>query len=183
MVMYVENAGEKNVQGIISLLNQDHQKILHLCEQFQSAKKQKDINAKQFLVELACTELVIHAQLEQELIYPGLQASFNETDMIEQAIVEHDITCQLISDLELMEPDEQFYDAKFNVLCEYVRHRIKLEQEHILPRLKEFPLSSEAVMTFINRRENLRSEFGMPDEYGIMPDQHATLPNQPTHLS
>jgi hemerythrin-like domain-containing protein len=151
----------------ISILIEDHHKIIRLFAEFRKIKDQADDNVKQILVELACTELVIHAQVEEEFLYPALRDALNETDLdlIDEAEVEHTLARQLISDLESMQPDDALYDAKFTVLGEYVKHHIEEEQNSIFPVIKLAGLDLACLGSdMLARREQLRSEFGISDE-------------------
>jgi hypothetical protein len=40
----------------------------------------------------------------------------------------------LIAQVEGMEPDGEMFDAKIKVLCEYVEHHVKEEQNEIFPK-------------------------------------------------
>ena len=63
-----------------------------------------------------------------------------------------------------MQPGDDLYDAKFTVLGEYVKHHIEEEQNKIFPRMKKVGLDLESLGQDIRQRRNeLRSEFGMPD--------------------
>jgi hemerythrin superfamily protein len=150
-----------------SILIEDHNKINRLFAEFRQIKDQANDNVKQTLVELVCTELVIHAQVEEEFLYPALREALDgtELDLLDEAEVEHALAKQLISDLESMQPHDVLYDAKFTVLGEYVRHHIEEEQNKIFPILRQANLELESLgADILARREQLRSEFGISDE-------------------
>ena len=151
----------------IDILIEDHRKVSRLFAEFQKIRDRADEDSKQTLVEIACTELVIHAQVEEEFLYPALREAFDEADLhlLDEAEVEHTAARQLISELESMQPDDDLYDAKFTVLGEYVRHHIEEEQNRIFPVIKKGNIDLESLgQNILERREELRSEFGMPDE-------------------
>lgn len=149
---------------VIDILIEDHKKVAALFAEFQEIKGHADDETKQTLVEIACTELVIHAQVEEEFLYPALRDAFNEQGLIDEAEVEHALARQLIGELEAMHPGDDLYDAKFTVLGEYVKHHIEEEQNRIFPRMKKTAMDLESLGQDIRQRRNeLRSEFGMPD--------------------
>lgn len=151
----------------IDILIEDHNKVSRLFAEFKKIKDQANDNVKQILVDLACTELVIHAQVEEEFLYPALREALDGTDLdlIDEAEVEHTLAKQLISDLESMQPYDELYDAKFTVLGEYVRHHIEDEQNKIFPIIKQANLDLESLGSdILARRKQLRSEFGISDE-------------------
>lgn len=109
----------------INLLVADHREVEDLFEKFEKAK---GAAAKQKIVQNICTELKVHAQIEEELFYPALRGKVEE-DMLDEATVEHDGAKLLINDLESAAPDEAFYDAKVLVLQEQIEHHVKEEEK------------------------------------------------------
>jgi hypothetical protein len=107
----------------IALLKADHRKVEELFEKFEKAKEGK----KQELAEQICTELKIHAMIEEEIFYPALQGKIEE-DTLNEAYVEHDGAKVLINDIMAGGPDDQFYDAKVMVLSEEIKHHVKEEE-------------------------------------------------------
>ncbi|MBU0724107.1 MAG: hemerythrin domain-containing protein [Alphaproteobacteria bacterium] len=109
----------------INLLVADHRTVEDLFEKFEKAK---GAAAKQKIVQNICTELKVHAQIEEEIFYPALRGKVEE-DMLDEATVEHDGAKLLINDLESAAPDEAFYDAKVMVLQEQIEHHVKEEEK------------------------------------------------------
>lgn len=164
----------------IELLTEDHEKVLQLFSVFEQMEDdEEDEEDKRELVELACAELTIHAQIEEELFYPALRDVLDEQDLLDEAQVEHDMAKQLIAELESMEPDEDLYDAKFTVLGEYIKHHIEEEQNEIFPKAIKAKIDLEALaVDMLQRKEELQAEFGLQDEEEV-PDEDAdnlTLP-------
>lgn len=162
--MSAHQTGNTGSEEIISLLTQDHRKILDLFEQFRRIRKGNDSNGKQMVAELVCTELVIHAQLEREILYPALRRALDEPELLDEAEVEHRMAHQMISELEFMDSEDELYDAELAVLCNYVSHHIQEEENRIFPRIRQAPLDGAIVQALKSRRDQLRNEFGMPDE-------------------
>lgn len=150
----------------IDLLMEDHETVQELFAEFEQMKDdEEDEDNKRYLIELACAELSIHAQVEEELFYPALREALEEQSMLDEAEVEHDVAKQLIAELESMSPDEELYEAKFIVLSEYVRHHIEEEQEKIFPKAQKAGLDLDAMAIDIqDRKDELRAEYGLEDE-------------------
>lgn len=162
-----KNPGKERPTNAIELLTEDHQDVLSLFDDFRSLREDEDADddVKQMLVERICTELTIHSEIEEELLYPALRDAFDDHSQLDEAEVEHAIAEQLISEIESMEPGDDLYDAKVTVLGEYVLHHIHEEQEKLFPKAKKAnvdlaTLGEELAL----RKEELRTEFGMPDE-------------------
>jgi len=151
----------------IALLAEDHRDVLEIFSQFEKLKshREQDQDAKQLLVERACTALSIHSQIEEELFYPALRDAFVDNELLDEAEVEHAACTQLITELEAMHPEDELYDAKFLVLGEYVRHHVAEEQEKIFPKAKKTKLNLSLLGGEMRqRKEELYGEFAIPDE-------------------
>jgi hemerythrin superfamily protein len=118
-----------------ALLRADHRKVEQLFRQFE---KDGDGNGstqgegredKKDLARQICNELIIHAMLEEEIFYPACRASDVEMDLLDEAQVEHDTLKLLIGDVLRQEPASPYYDAKFTVLSEYVKHHVTEEEK------------------------------------------------------
>jgi hypothetical protein len=109
----------------LQLLAADHRKVEELFEQFEKAT---GTAAKEKLVQRICTELKVHAQIEEEIYYPAIRGKVEE-DALDEAYVEHDGAKLLINELEAAAPDESFYDAKVKVLSELIEHHVEEEEK------------------------------------------------------
>jgi hypothetical protein len=108
----------------IALLKADHRKVEGLFEKYESARAKKADIAKQI-----CMELTIHTTIEEEIFYPACKNAGVESDMLDEAHVEHDGAKVLIGELENGSPDDEFYDAKVKVLSEEIKHHVKEEEK------------------------------------------------------
>jgi Hemerythrin HHE cation binding domain len=108
----------------IALLKADHRKVEDLFKKFASAK---DPARKTALAKEICTELMIHATIEEEIFYPACKEAVDE-DQMNEAYVEHDGAKVMIAELLGSSPDQQFYDAKMTVLSEEIKHHVKEEE-------------------------------------------------------
>lgn len=139
-------AGQKAVLG---MLMDDHRKVKKLFKEFKS---EKDEARKEEIVREACTELTVHAELEEQEFYPFLREQDEKTfgDLLDEAKVEHESAKQLIAQLLEMSPEDELYDAKFIVLGEYVSHHITEEEDELFTKIisKKVDLKElEPVMT------------------------------------
>lgn len=149
---------------IIDMLSEDHDRLLVLFTAFHGMRENAHPEAKQTLVEIACTELVIHAQVEEDYLYPALAEAFEDQFLLEQAEVEHALMRRLVAELETMQANDRLYDAKFTVLSETMRRHIEEEQTRLFPRMLRLDMPMETLAHNIAfRRSELRSEFGMPE--------------------
>ncbi|HET6942181.1 MAG TPA: hemerythrin domain-containing protein [Sphingomicrobium sp.] len=112
-------------QDAIALLKEDHRKVEDLFEQFEKARGE---GRKEKLALEICTELTIHAIIEEEILYPALEGKADE-DLLKESFVEHDAAKVLIAEIEAGAPSDDFYDAKVKVLKEEIEHHVGEEEK------------------------------------------------------
>jgi hemerythrin superfamily protein len=110
----------------VALIKEDHRKVEKLFEQFEKARDQE---RKKDLARQVCTQLTIHAMIEEEIFYPACQGKIEDEDVLDEAYVEHDGAKVLIAEIEAGGPDDEFYDAKVKVLSEMIKHHVKEEEK------------------------------------------------------
>lgn len=116
-----------------ALLRADHK---HVSDLFAEYEKSRSTSKKKDLVTKICTELRVHAQIEEEIFYPAVKRALKDKELIPEATVEHATLKELIAQVEGIEPDGEMFDAKIKVLSEYVKHHVKEEQGEIFPKAK-----------------------------------------------
>ncbi len=116
-----------------ALLRADHKLVSSLFSDFE--KTQSAAKKKQLVAQI-CSELSVHAQLEEEIFYPAVKLALKDKELVPEATVEHASLKALIAQVEGIEPDGEMYDAKIKVLSEYVAHHVKEEQNEIFPKAK-----------------------------------------------
>lgn len=138
------------------LLRADHKLVDTLFTEYAASKS----NAKKKgIVQQICSELSVHAQVEEEIFYPAVQKAMHDHELVPEATVEHATLKSLISEVEGVEPDGEMFDAKIKVLSEYVKHHVKEEQNEIFPKAKATDLDMKALGARIaSRKEELVAE-------------------------
>jgi hypothetical protein len=119
------NGKAKKPTDAIMLLKADHRTVLDLFEQFESAKGD---DKKLAIAQQICTELKVHAQIEEEIFYPAFRGRI-EDDLLDEAYVEHDGAKVLINDVIKGLTGCACLSAKVTVLGEDIRHHIKEEEQ------------------------------------------------------
>jgi len=118
--------GKKGKTDAISLLKSDHRKVEQLFEQYENSE---DDDEKRKIVRQVCTELIVHTTLEEELFYPACREKDVDSELMDEAQVEHDGAKILIGDLLQNSPGDQYYDAKVKTLSEYINHHVGEEEQ------------------------------------------------------
>lgn len=147
----------KKPQEATAFLRADH-KLVSLL--FADYEKARSATKKKALVAQICQELIIHAQIEEEIFYPKVKLALKDHELIPEATVEHATLRDLIAQLENAEPDEELYDAKVTVLSEYVKHHVKEEQNEIFPKVKASNLDLKEIgAQLAQRKEELVKKY------------------------
>ena len=154
----------RKASEIVDILSEDHDRLLVLFAAFERLRQSASEDARQTLVEIACTEIVIHIQVEEEHLYSALVEVMDDPFLLEQAEVELTTIRRLIADMEAMQTGDRLYDATFTVLANCLTAHIEHEQTRLFPLMDELDLPFDSLTQDIRmRRHELRSEFGMPD--------------------
>lgn len=123
-----------NKLDAIALLKADHDKVSSLFAKYEKADTK---SKKKSLVNEICTELTVHAQIEEEIFYPAVKAALKDNFIVTEGVVEHQGIKNMINQLTCAEPGDDMYDAHVKVLCEYVEHHVEEEQTEMFPQARK----------------------------------------------
>lgn len=110
----------------IALLKADHRQVEGWFGQFD---KTRSTQRKQDLAAKICGALRVHTTIEEEIFYPAFLEATGDKDLHHEAIVEHQGAKDLIAQIESMDADDDYYDAKVSVLSEMIKHHVKEEEQ------------------------------------------------------
>ena len=155
----------RSAKDACDLLDADHKNVRKMFKEFEELTQSRARSASQKKMDLArriCMELTVHARIEEEIFYPALRAAIKDTDLLNEAAVEHQSAKDLIAQIqEAVEPDQMF-EAKVKVLSEYVLHHVKEEKSEMFPKARAArKLDLVAIREQLeSRREELIAETG-----------------------
>ena len=115
------------------MLRADHKLVSALFAEYDKARA---ASKKKAIVTKICTELGVHAQVEEEIFYPAVKQALKDKELVPEAVVEQATMKELIAQVEGIEPDGEMYDAKIKVLSEYVKHHVKEEHTEMFPKAR-----------------------------------------------
>jgi hemerythrin-like domain-containing protein len=151
----------------ITLLKEEHRNVEQLFEQFEQA----DETQLSAIATRICEMLTVHAQIEEEILYPAAKQVFEEeeseegTDLVNEASVEHGTAKDLIAKIEAMTPEHETFRATVTVLGEYIKHHVKEEEGELFPALKQTELDlKELGAQLVGRRAALIEELGIEEQ-------------------
>ena len=142
--------GEKDA---CDLLDADHRAVKKMFKEYEELTGSRARSAAQKKIDLArqiCNELTVHAQIEEEIFYPRLREAIKDTDMLDEAEVEHQSAKDLIAQIEEAGEIDDKTEAKVKVLGEYIDHHVKEERNEIFPKAR-----STRKLDLVGMREEL----------------------------
>ena len=154
-------AAQKKTDAI-ALLSADHKEVDALFKEYEKlCKADADDGEKGLLAAQICAMLTVHATIEEELFYPAARAALEDDgqDLLDEAVVEHASAKDLIAQIEDANPGDELFDAKVQVLGEYIRHHVKEEETELFPKVKKAKADLVALgVALAARKEELVSE-------------------------
>jgi hemerythrin superfamily protein len=128
------------------LLERDHTEVHKLFKQYEKLADAKAGDSdRKALAEQICMVLTVHATCEEEIFYPAARAANVDSDLLDEAEVEHASAKDLIAQIRAMEPDEELYDAKVKVLGEYIDHHVAEEEGEMFPKCRKSDMDLAAL--------------------------------------
>lgn len=122
---------QDGAQDALALLRREHEQIRMMfarCDNLRGLEDAEETIAE--LVDDLCDALVVHTMLEEELFYPALRAAGGDDELIDDAELEHAGARELVSQLEVMYPGDEHFDATLAVLAEeFADHAAQEESE------------------------------------------------------
>ena len=142
-----------SLESAIEMLKNDHR---HVEELFAAFEKAEDESEKEQLAEEVCTELIVHAMIEEEIFYPACREHV-EDSMLDEAQVEHDSAKVLIGTILSGSLEEPQLAAMVKVLSEQIKHHVGEEEkkaESIFKQALESGLDDESLAERMEERKN-----------------------------
>ena len=134
---------------VLTMLKADHKKVKALFAEYQEATPRKQQDIAQTIIQ----ELEIHAELEEELIYPAIRKGTKDDKLMNEATEEHHLVHVLIAELKELEPSDATFKAKFTVLGELVKHHVKEEEGEMFPLAQKAKIDWEALEAEVTERK------------------------------
>ena len=130
------------------LLDEDHNEVIRMFEQFKSAKDQ---SRQKVLARQICQELLVHMQIEEEIFYPAYIKATGDQENLEDGLEEHKEARELIRKLE-----QAPTDAKLMLeLEDGILHHVNDEREKMFPKARK---SGMDLMDLAQRLEARKTE-------------------------
>lgn len=139
-----------------TLLKNDHKKVAGIMEKID-ATTERALKTREELFTQLKTELDIHAEIEETILYPVLEKGKETHDISLEAYEEHRLVKQLLSELESEPKDGEEWTAKFTVLKENVEHHVEEEEGEMFKKARSV-LSEEEIEELGTRLEEAKGK-------------------------
>jgi hemerythrin superfamily protein len=152
----------------IALLKQDHRAVEALFDEFEDA----DESEQSELATRICQMLTVHAQIEEEYLYPQAKEAFGEEEdeLVYEAEIEHGSAKELIAKIEASTPEDPHFKPLMKVLSEYIKHHVKEEEKELFPSLKDTELDLKELGGQLTQRKlELMEQMGIEAEQAPAP--------------
>jgi hemerythrin superfamily protein len=152
----------------IEMLEEQHRDVEDLFEELASA----EASDKQDLFDEIADQLTVHALIEEQHFYPAVKAKRTE-DILLESLEEHLSIKRLLADLLKLDPSNEIFDAKIEVLQEQVEHHVQEEEDELFPKARkvldrkqlvaiaeDMTVTQERLLDAGDPRERVRTETG-----------------------
>ena|SRR5688572_3092820 len=140
-----------------TLLKTDHKKVAGILEKID-ATTERAVKTREELFTQLKTELDIHAEIEESILYPELEKHEESREIALEAVEEHRIVKELLAELERMSKDDEIWTAKFTVLKENIEHHVEEEEGEMFTKARK-ALTEEEIETLGTRMESAKQKY------------------------
>jgi iron-sulfur cluster repair protein YtfE (RIC family) len=117
---------------VIKLLETDHREVEDLFAKAESTSGA----AKQQVVTKIASELTLHAEVEEQIVYPAMrEAGLNE--IVDEAEQEHSKVKELVAQLENLDGTSDAVDPVLAELKADVQHHVEEEESEGFPKFRQ----------------------------------------------
>lgn len=119
----------------IEMLTRDHRKVEEL---FGKLERTADPSARAELVQELADEVLVHAHVEEQVVYPTARERLEDADdLVRDALREHqEVEKKLLELLDADAGDGDFME-KVTELRDLIDHHVEEEENELFPRLEE----------------------------------------------
>lgn len=120
----------------ITLLEKQHREVEKLFEEFKKSSKKEDHERSLALFHEIANHLAIHCTIEEKVFYPSVYIGETE-EKLQEAVEEHLSAKRIIADLLDLEPTDDSFEAKMQVLEEQIKHHVEEEEDELFKDVKK----------------------------------------------
>jgi hypothetical protein len=155
VVARVAPAKKEEELDAIELLKKDHDDVDRLFKDYDElVEGECSPEDRRLMSTRICGMLAVHAMVEEEIFYPAARAAQVDSDLLDEAEIEHGSMKELIAQIGEASAAQRLYDARVKVLGEYVRHHVKEEERELFPACKKAGMDLDALGARLRKRRD-----------------------------
>ena len=139
-----------------ALLKADHEKVAGILKTIEDTTE-RAVKGRDELFARLKAELDLHAQIEEEILYPALENTDEAREITLEAYEEHRLVKQLLAELEAEPKDTEEWTAKFTVLKENIEHHVEEEEGEMFTKARK-ALSEEEIEALGEQLQNAKQQ-------------------------
>ena len=140
------------------LLDADHLAVKHLFVEYAQlafgAGPGGAAKDKLALARMICSELKVHAQIEEEIFYPALRQQIDEPQLLDEAEAEHQEAKEMIARIEAMSAADVAMDEQVAELNRAIERHVKQERDELFPKARSGTIDLEALGMQLRERQS-----------------------------
>ena len=146
------------------LLDADHIAVKHLFVEYArlAVADPRAVADREALARQICTELTVHASIEEEIFYPALREATGADALLDEAEAEHQQAKDLIARIQALGQASPEMDELVNQLARAIERHVKEERDRLFPKARaSAALDLEALGAQLKaRQEELEAQAG-----------------------
>ncbi|MFC5499852.1 hemerythrin domain-containing protein [Caenimonas terrae] len=137
------------------LLDADHLAVKHLFVEYaRLAYSGGAAAARLALARRICSELTVHAQIEEEIFYPALRKEIDAPELLDEAEAEHQEAKALIAQIEGRAAADAQMDQLVADLNRAVEQHVKEERDGLFPKARASDIDLDALGVRLKERQD-----------------------------
>jgi hemerythrin superfamily protein len=147
----------------LTLLKKDHSEVKTMFKELEELGE-RATSSRQKLFRQIDQALTLHAQVEEKIFYPRFKQraeNSEEREEVLEAFEEHALVKRLIAELERMEPGDETYKPKLEVLKDLVEHHVKEEEGTMFKMAREI-FDKDELNELGDEIEQAKQQAGVP---------------------
>jgi hemerythrin superfamily protein len=129
---------------VFDLLHEDHQNVSLIFKKIESIKSTETEQTREQLFHELYTELSLHAEVEEEIVYPVFEHKQETSEIVEESLNEHEEIETLLFELKAMAPDDPKWLGRLGELQQKVEHHVQEEEGQLFPKARKLISQDEA---------------------------------------
>ena len=155
VIARVTPAKDEQELDAVELLEKDHDDVDRLFKDYDELiEGKRSPEDRRLMSTRICGMLAVHAMIEEEIFYPAARAAKVDSDLLDEAEIEHGSMKELIAHIGEAAATQRLYDARVKVLGEYVRHHVKEEERELFPACRKAGMDLDALANRLRKRKD-----------------------------